>query len=397
MGSWGTGLYSNDTSSDVRDMCNEVYPLVGIEEGTRLILEEYADIVNSDIIDNDYADFWFALADWQWKHGILTDDIKSKVISLLEAHIGIDEWEESGTTVDVKKRLAVMDKLLQQLKTSQPEIKIPKAKIAKPKHKPGDIIIFRTCGKDYEYADSVWNIDACGFTFFYNEEVASKLPKNISPPYEAYKKYMAILCVGTVQEAYSQYVPGIVEEHSIYAYYDYISDKEPSLDDLKACGFLPLNIRYGSDENNRGKNAWTYTFRMFCQNYSLKKQGESEEIIKKIHCIDENNRFQTLFSKKYYDKEYTLLSELCEVFYEIYSEKVRLDTIGIQLDNLLDSNKTNPALRTPKEIKQIIYIEQKEWEKKVYELENSEVYKNADENEKLTMLRTLIKEDMAAE
>ena len=41
MGSWGTALYSNDTSSDVRDICNEVYPLVGIEEGTKLILKEY--------------------------------------------------------------------------------------------------------------------------------------------------------------------------------------------------------------------------------------------------------------------------------------------------------------------------------------------------------------------
>ena len=112
MGSWGTALYSNDTSSDVRDMCNEVYPLVGIEEGTKQILKEYADIIDSNIIDNDYADFWFALADWQWKHGILTDVIKNKTISLLEAHTGIEEWKESGTAADVKKRIAVMEKLL---------------------------------------------------------------------------------------------------------------------------------------------------------------------------------------------------------------------------------------------------------------------------------------------
>ena len=93
MGSWGPGLYSNDTSGDVRDICNEIYPLVGIEKGTELILEEYSEIVNSDIIDNDYADFWYALADWQWKHGILSDDIKQKTIELLEAHTGIEEWK----------------------------------------------------------------------------------------------------------------------------------------------------------------------------------------------------------------------------------------------------------------------------------------------------------------
>lgn len=396
MGSWGTALYSNDTSCDVRDMCNEVYPLVGIEEGTKLILEEYSDTVNSDIIDNDYADFWFALADWQWKHGILTDEIKIKTISLLEAHTGIDEWEESGTAADIKKRLAVMDKLLQQIKSPQPEIKIPKAKIAKPKHKPGDIIIFRTCDKDYEYADSVWNIDACGFTDFYNEEIASKLPKDISPPYEAYKKYMAILCVGTIREPHSQYVPEVMEEHSIYAYYDYINDKKPTLDDLKKSGFLPLNLRYSSDVDNIGKNTWTYTFNMFSQNFS-KKQSNLEEIVEKIYCLDESNRFHTLFSKKHYDNEYALLSCLYEVFSHIYNEKVRLDIIGIKLDHLFDVNISNPALRTPKEIEQIIDNERKEWEKKVYELENSEAYKNADENEKLAMLRALIKEDMVAE
>ncbi len=395
MGSWGTALYSNDTSSDVRDMCNEVYPLVGIEEGTKLILKEYADIINSDIIDNDYADFWFALADWQWKHGILTDEIRNKTISLLEARAGIEEWQESETAADVKKRLAVMDKLLQQLKSPQPKVKIPKAKIAKPKHKPGDIIIFRTCDKNYEYADSVWNIDECGFTHFYTDEIANKLPKNISPPYEAYEKYMAILCVDTVRDPHSQYVPEIMEEHSIYAYYDYINTIKPTLDDLKKCGFLPLNLRYGAEADAVGKNTWTYTFNMFAQNFS--KKSDSETIIEKIYCVDESNRFQTLFSKTHYDNEYTLLPNLCDVFSEIYNEKVRLDMIGIQLDNLLDNNKANPALRTPKEIEQIVDNERKEWEKKVYELENSEVYKNADENEKLAMLRTLIKEDMAAE
>ena len=165
MGSWDTALYSNDTSSDVRDMCNEVYPLVGIEKGTQLILEEYADIVNSDIIDNDYADFWFALADWQWKHGILSDEIKNKAISLLEAHTGIDEWEGA----DIKKRLAIMDKLLNQLKMPQPEIKIHKAKIAKPKHKLGDIIIVRTGLKENDLENWIWNIEDCAYNFIYSQ------------------------------------------------------------------------------------------------------------------------------------------------------------------------------------------------------------------------------------
>ena len=250
MGSWGTALYSSDTSSDVRDMCNEVYPLVGIEEGTKLILKEYADIVDSDIIDNDYADFWFALADWQWKHGILTDQIKIKAISLLEAHTGIDEWEGS----DINKRLAVMGKLLDRLKTPQPETKIPKPKIAKPKHKPGDIIIVRTCNKDYEYAETVYNIEVCKYPFVYATEIADKVPKELYPPYEAYNKYIAILCVGTEKTQHSQYVDGIFDEYSVYAFYDYISDEKPTLEQLQQCGFLPQLVMYGKEKRLWNRN-----------------------------------------------------------------------------------------------------------------------------------------------
>ena len=74
MGSWGTALYSNDISCDVRDMCNEIYPLVGKESGEKLVFEEFAEIINGEI-DNENANFWFALADWQWNHGVLTNEV----------------------------------------------------------------------------------------------------------------------------------------------------------------------------------------------------------------------------------------------------------------------------------------------------------------------------------
>lgn len=395
MGSWGTALYSNDTSSDVRDMCNEIYPFVSVEEGTKLILKEYADVVNSDILDDDYANFWYALADWQWKHGILSDEIRDKAISLLEAHAGIEEWEEDGTAADVKKRLAVMDQLLCRLKLPQPAMKLPKSKAAKAKHKPGDIIVFRTCSKDYAYAESVYNINSCGFTDSYAEQVANKLPRRISPPYEAYEKYMAVLCVGVVQEQYSKYLPYIMETRSIYAYYDYLSDQAPTIDDLKQCGFLPLNIRYSIDTDSLGKNAWTYTFALFSQGFS-KKQGTAEQMIEKLSYPDEIERFHTLFAKKNYDTQYILSDCLYEAFDDIYSEKVRLELIGMELDNLLDPEKSNPPLRTPKEIAQLIANEQKAWNRKVNELESSEAYRNATEAERIILLRALIQEDIAS-
>ncbi len=350
MGSWGTALYSNDTSSDVRDMCNEVYPLVGIEKGTQLILEEYADIVNSDIIDNDYADFWFALADWQWKHGILTEEIKSKAISLLEAHTGIDEWEGA----DVKKRLTVMDKLLDQLKMPQPEIKIPKAKIAKPKHKPGDIIIVRTGLKENDPENWIWNIEDCAYSFIYSQEIADKICETLNPPYDAHDKYIAILCVGTEKTPHSQYVEGIYDEHSVYAFYDYIGEQKPTLDTLQTCGFVPKYLQYASETGTTIETSgWCYKFHLFTYSFRLPKDG-SEQLIERVFNKEESNRFCELFNSKNYLPDISWNMELFDAFGEFFEEKARLEKASIPYDNLLDPSASNPDLRPKNEISAIL-------------------------------------------
>ena len=350
MGSWGTALYSNDTSSDVRDMCNEVYPLVGIEEGTKLILNEYADIIDGNMIDNDYADFWFALADWQWKHGILTDDIKNKAISLIEAHTGIDEWEGS----DIKKRLSVMDKLLNRLKTPQPEIKIPKAKIAKPKHKPGDIVIVRTGLKENDPENWIWNIEACTYNFIYSQEISDKICETLIPPYDAHDKYIAILCVGTEKTPHSQYVEGLYDEHSVYAFYDYIDEKKPTLDMLQTCGFLPKYYPYESETETTNETcSWCYKFQLLSYSFRVPKDG-SEQLIEKAFSIEEVNRFYELFNRKNYLPDISWNMELYEAFGAFFEEKARLEKANIPYDNLLDPSASNPALRPRNEFSAII-------------------------------------------
>ena len=88
------------------------------------------------------------------------------------------------------------------------------------------------------------------------------------------------------------------------------------------------------------------------------------------------------------------MPELFGAFSDIYAEKVRLELIGVELDNLLDNDKSNPALRTPEEIEKIAANERLEWQRKVDALETSEAYQNADYVEKIIMMRALIKEDM---
>lgn len=123
MGVWGTGLYDNDTAQDVKDMCEDIFPFVDIETGNEIIFREFNDLIESkkESIDNDYVSFWYALADWQWKHGILTEVIRRNALELLALSKGESEWENKN---DVNRRKNVLNRLKEQLLTNQPARKI---------------------------------------------------------------------------------------------------------------------------------------------------------------------------------------------------------------------------------------------------------------------------------
>lgn len=348
MGYWGTGIYSNDIAEDVRDLCTEVFSLVSVEEGNRIIFKEFKDIVESDILDADSASFWYALSDWQWKHGILAEEIRIKAISLLKQHAGITDWIETGNSASVRKRTKVMDSLLQQLELPMPAQKLPKAKLAKPKHKVGDIIIFQSCCKCEDPENYMWHIDCIHHTFLFANGDSRDYGEKITPPFDAHGKYMAILCVGTKKTLHSEYVPELYDEHSIYAYYDFVSLTKPSLHDLKNCGFLPIlicNWEYPTTKKI-ALLGWTYTFTVH-DSFRVSQEVMTICDISRIHCKDEFNRFHELLQKK----NYLCIADDCFGLYHAFSDcwtnKVHFERLGSSVDNLLDTTSKNPPLLSP--------------------------------------------------
>lgn len=80
MGYWGTGLYQNDVSDDVR----ETY-LRALKDGNRnqeatdLVMEQCKDYLEDE---DDCICFWIALADVQWEIGRLLPEVKACVTLL---------------------------------------------------------------------------------------------------------------------------------------------------------------------------------------------------------------------------------------------------------------------------------------------------------------------------
>lgn len=81
MGTWGTGLYENDTALDVKDEFEEYYQRgMAVQEITDRLMQEYADILE----DTDEAPlFWLSLADTQYHFGVLLPLVRESALTWL--------------------------------------------------------------------------------------------------------------------------------------------------------------------------------------------------------------------------------------------------------------------------------------------------------------------------
>ena len=74
MGTWGTGLYQDDTTCDIKE---EYLNLLKIGKEPKEAMEEM--IINWEECIEDVEEgplFWFALAETQWKYGLLDEKVK---------------------------------------------------------------------------------------------------------------------------------------------------------------------------------------------------------------------------------------------------------------------------------------------------------------------------------
>lgn len=138
MGTWGYGLFSDDTASDIRGLYRD-YLLAGLSgpEATDRLLREFADDAADD--DNAGAVFWLALAVTQWDLGRLEDRVKDRALAIIAAKQGLDFWESEAGPAAAKRRAAVYAKV--EAKLSAPQRKPVTVRPPPPrKYAPGTVL-----------------------------------------------------------------------------------------------------------------------------------------------------------------------------------------------------------------------------------------------------------------
>lgn len=140
MGAWGTGLYQDDDTCDIKE---EYLTYLRIGMSNEEALEELIEC-NEELIEDEEIGplFWLALADTQWKYGRLTVEVKEKALEVINSGKDLERWEEDKKLY--AKRKKVLEELKERLNTKQPEEKkMRKMTFERPNWKVGDILLYQ--------------------------------------------------------------------------------------------------------------------------------------------------------------------------------------------------------------------------------------------------------------
>lgn len=147
MGAWSVSITGNDAAQDLKKEYQAAFFYNDVETALAK-LEAY---VRKEYDEDEYCDYYYSLADFMWKHGILTDEVRNKTVEMIDSGTGLDLWEESGTkTLDKRKKVLAefRDKLLSP---QPPKKKIKMNLYLKPIFETGDLVAIQlqTANKYY--------------------------------------------------------------------------------------------------------------------------------------------------------------------------------------------------------------------------------------------------------
>lgn len=140
MGTWGHGLYDNDTSLDVKDQFEEeLHRGKTVEDITHLMINDYE--CNLDIPYEAFL-FWGALADTQWNWGMLLPQVQQQALHWIQ------ELQENGVGLSAEQQ-KVLDDLRAKLLSPQPPVRKPrKRRLYQCKWQIGDVFAFQMEGEE---------------------------------------------------------------------------------------------------------------------------------------------------------------------------------------------------------------------------------------------------------
>lgn len=180
MGAWGTALYANDTTCDIRDdYIDKLKRGKNNEEATKELIEQNADIEGDS---EEEPLFWYALADTQWNYGRLLPEVREKALFFLEQKSELERWQDEGGR-ELSLWVKSLKELKEKLNSPQPEKKkVSIYRFYQCPWKLGDVFAYQFCG-DYSKENGFYG----KYVFFRKVSEDTYWPGHIVPVVQVYK------------------------------------------------------------------------------------------------------------------------------------------------------------------------------------------------------------------
>ena len=149
MGTWGTGISSNDVYEDINYEFFELYNQgMDVSDITEKLIKENKELIDSH---EDQNNFWITIAKSQWECKALSPKIYSRIKDIVESEKDVELWKEhDASKSDLTKRKKVLDDFLKKISTEKKTARKRKLKKLRDAiFEKGDCLVFRLSDDDY--------------------------------------------------------------------------------------------------------------------------------------------------------------------------------------------------------------------------------------------------------
>lgn len=149
MGTWGTGISSNDVYEDINYEFFELYNQgLDVSAITEKLIKENKELIDSH---EDQNNFWITIAKSQWECKALDPRIYSRIKDIVESEKDIELWKElDASKSDLTKRRKVLESFLSKMSTEKKTARKRKVKKLRDAiFEKGDCLVFKLSDEDF--------------------------------------------------------------------------------------------------------------------------------------------------------------------------------------------------------------------------------------------------------
>ena len=214
MGAWSVSVTGNDTAADLRSEYSCAFYAYDTAEALERI-ETYVRGMFDESEPEEWCSYVYSLAEFMWKKGILTEEVKQQALIMVDSGFGLELWAEAGEKTLQKRKAALAEFRARITSPMGPVKKIKPNIYTEDIFANGDIVACKLLTKDKPFA----------------EHAAHMSGKNLTPEqFAAFDgKYILMQKVTCYTSWQSEIAPQIRDHWAIFRLFDGVYDEIPAL------------------------------------------------------------------------------------------------------------------------------------------------------------------------